>query len=95
MPDQPTCPIGAPATVTPIAPADVQGCIIGSKVVAPGVIRYPLRQLGLCAGMTDAKFRTTTEVYPDSSRVNPELCVLAQVTALRAAIGYALGHRED
>jgi hypothetical protein len=84
--------IDAVARVTHIAPADADGCIIGSKVVAPGVIRYPLRQLGLCAGMTGAKFRTTTEVYPDSPRVNADLCVQAQVTAVQAAIGYALGH---
>ena len=88
-----TAVIDAVAQVTHIAAADDQGCIIGSPVVAPGVIRYPLRQLGLCAGMTDAKFRTTTEVYPDSPRVTAESCVLAQVTAVRAAIAYALAHR--
>jgi hypothetical protein len=87
--------IAAVAQVTHIAPADAQGCIIGSPVVASGVIRYPLQQLGLCAGLTNAKFRTTTEVYPDSPRVNPEQCVLAQVTAVRAAIAYALAHRND
>jgi hypothetical protein len=90
-----TAVIDAVAQVTHIAPADDRGCIIGSQVVAPGVIRYPLRQLGLCAGLTDARFRTTTEVYPDSPRVNPEQCVLAQVTAVRAAIAYALAHRND
>ena len=87
--------IDAVAQVTHIAPADDEGCIIGSTVVAPGVIRYPLRQLGLCAGMTNAKFRTTTEVYPDSPRATPESCVLAQVTAVTAAIDYALLHRGD
>jgi hypothetical protein len=87
-----TAVIEAVAQVTHIAPADAQGCIIGSQVVAPGVIRYPLQQLGLCAGMTDAKFRTTTEVYPDSPRATPESCVLAQVTAVTAAIEYALSH---
>ncbi|MGB1560486.1 MAG: M14 family metallopeptidase [Sinimarinibacterium flocculans] len=86
--------IDAVAQVTHIAPADEEGCIIGSKVVAPGVIEYPLQPLGLCAGMTDAKFRTTTEVYPDSPRATPELCVQAQVAAVTAAIGYALGHRD-
>jgi hypothetical protein len=87
--------IAAVAQVTHIAPADAQGCIIGSPVVAPGVIRYPLQQLGLCAGVTNAKFRTTTEVYPDSPRVTAEDCVLAQVTAVRAAIEYALAYRAD
>ncbi|HEX6833165.1 MAG TPA: M14 family metallocarboxypeptidase [Rudaea sp.] len=80
------------AKVTHIAPADANGQIIGSDVVAPGVIRYPLRELGLCAGITSARFRTTTEVYPDSPRATPEQCNLAQATAVCAAIDYALAH---
>ena len=59
-------------------------------MVAPGVIRYPLRQLGLCAGMTDAPYKTTTEVYPDSPRATSEGCIEAQVVAARAAIDFAL-----
>ena len=78
------------AKVTHIAPADANGEIIGSPVVAPGVIRYALRKLGLCAGVTDAPYRTTTEVYPDSPRATPEQCNDAQATAVRAAIDYAL-----
>lgn len=85
--------IAAVAEVTHIAPADADSKIIGSPVVAPGVIQYALRSLGLCAGMTDAAFKTTTEVYPDSPRVSAELCVLAQVTAVRAAIDSALAQR--
>ena len=84
--------IDAVANVTHIAPADPDGTIIGSEVVAPGVIRYPLRKLGLCAGMTDARYRTTTEVYPDSPRATPAQCNAAQVTAVRAGIEYALAH---
>ena len=82
--------IDAVAKVTHIAPADANGEIIGSPVVAPGVIRYALRKLGLCAGVTDARYRTTTEVYPDSPRATPEQCNDAQATAVRAAIDYAL-----
>lgn len=80
--------------VTHIAPSDANGEIIGSPVVAPGVINYPLRKLGLCAGMTRARYVTTTEVYPDSSRTTPEACNAAQVAAVRAAIDFALsrGH---
>ena len=85
--------IDAVAKVTHIAPADAHGEIIGSKVVAPGVIRYPLRALGLCAGMTGARYTTTTEVYPDSPRATPEQCNAAQVAAVCAAIEYALAHR--
>ena len=82
--------IEAVAKVTHIAPADAKGQIIGSDVVSPGVILYPFKALGLCAGLTDAPFTTTTEVYPDSPRATPEQCVDAQVAAVVAAIAYAL-----
>lgn len=82
--------IRAVADVTHIAEADVRGEIIGSTMVSPGVIRYPLSDLHLCAGMTDAPFRTTTEVYPDSPRTDPEICIQAQVAAVTAAIDFAL-----
>jgi len=85
--------IDAVAKVTHIAPADAQGRIIGSPVVAPGVIEYALRKLGLCAGVTDARYKTTTEVYPDSPRATPEQCNLAQAVAVRAALEYALAHK--
>ncbi len=84
--------IAAVAQVTHIAPASANGEIIGSPVVAPGVIEYPLKRLGLCAGMTNARFRTTTEVYPDSPRASDEQCNAAQATAVCAAISFALSH---
>jgi hypothetical protein len=83
----------AVAKVTHIACADANGEIIGSPLVAPGVIGYPLERLGLCAGMTNAPYRTTTEVYPDSPQVTPEQCNAAQVTAVCAAIDFALMQR--
>lgn len=82
--------IDAVARVTHIAPPDDQNEIIGTPVVAPGVIRYPLRELGLCAGITGAPFTTTTEVYPDSPRATPEQCNEAQVVATCAAIEFVL-----
>jgi len=82
--------IAAVAQVTHIAPADADGKIIGSVVVSEGVIEYPLRALGLCAGITDAPYKTTTEVYPDSPRTSPEECVRAQCVAVRAAVDYLL-----
>jgi hypothetical protein len=85
--------IDAVAKVTHIAPADEHNEIIGSPVVAPGVIRYALRELGLCAGITDARYKTTTEVYPDSPRATAEQCNAAQAAAVCAAIDYALSHR--
>jgi hypothetical protein len=82
--------IEAVAQVTHIAPTDANGNIIGSPVVAPGVINYAVKQLGLCAGITNARFVTTTEVYPDSPRATPEQCNDAQVAAVRAAIDFVL-----
>jgi hypothetical protein len=80
------------AKVTHIAPADAKGEIIGSPVVAPGVILYGFRELGLCAGISNARFTTTTEVYPDSPRATPEQCNAAQVAAVRAALDFALAN---
>jgi hypothetical protein len=82
--------VDAVAKVTHIAPADDKNEIIGSPLVAPGVIEYPLRKLGLCAGITGARFTTTTEVYPDSPRATPEQCNEAQVVAVCSAIEFAL-----
>ncbi|TAN04902.1 MAG: peptidase [Rhodanobacteraceae bacterium] len=84
--------IAAVAKITHIAPADPDGTIIGSQVVAPGVIEYPVVKWGLCAGITAARYRTTTEVYPDSPRATPEQCNAAQVAAACAAVDYALAH---
>ena len=84
--------IDAVAKVTHIAPADPDGTIIGSPVVSPGVIRYAFVPLGLCAGVTGARFATTTEVYPDSPKATPEQCNAAQVAAARAALDFALAN---
>ncbi|MDF1799194.1 MAG: M14 family metallocarboxypeptidase [Planctomycetota bacterium] len=75
-----------------IAPPDANGEIIGSKVTQHGIINYPYRPLGLCAGVTNARFTSTTEVYPDSPLVSDEICVEAQVAAVRAALDHALAH---
>lgn len=76
--------------VTHIAPPDVSGEIIGSDMVQHGVVNYPCKEFGLCAGVTDARFTTTTEVYPDSSNATPEICNEAQVAAVRAGLEFAL-----
>lgn len=86
--------IAAVAKVTHIAPADGNGEIIGSTVVSPGVIEYPFKRLGLCAGMTNARYTTTTEVYPDSPRATPEQCNAAQVAAVVGAIDFMLAHEQ-
>jgi len=85
--------IAAVEQVTHIAPADANGEMIGSPVVAHGVIEYPVEELGLCAGITGARYVTTTEVYPDSPRTTPIECNAAQVASIVSALDYALAHR--
>ncbi|MEO7067305.1 MAG: M14 family metallocarboxypeptidase [Rhodanobacter sp.] len=82
--------IAAVAKVTHIAPADSNGEIIGSTMVSPGVIEYAFTELGLCASITKARFKTTTEVYPDSPNATAEQCDAAQVAAACGAIEFAL-----
>jgi hypothetical protein len=81
--------ITAVAAVTHIAPSDANGQIIETDVVAPGVILYPMTRLGLSVSITPARYRTLTEVYPDSPRTSPAECNAAQVAAVRAALAFA------
>jgi hypothetical protein len=74
--------------VTHIAPADEHGKIIGEMLEQAGVINYPLKKLFLCAGISSARYTTTTEVYPDSPRVTPEICIAAQVAAVKGGLAY-------
>lgn len=82
--------ISAVEQVTHIAPPDEGGKIIGVPVIAHGVIEYPVGTIALCTSITDARYTTTTEVYPDSARSTPEQCNAAQVIAVCAALDYAL-----
>jgi hypothetical protein len=74
--------------VTHIAPPDSDGNIIGEKLQQEGVVNYPVKKLSLCAGFSNAKFTTTTEVYPDSPKVTPENCVDAQVAAITGGLEF-------
>ncbi|MCL1139803.1 M14 family metallopeptidase [Shewanella pneumatophori] len=76
--------------VTHIAPADEDGKLIGVELSQFGVINYATKALGLCAGVTDAKYVTTTEVYPDSPLSDDENCILAQVAAITGGLDYLL-----
>ena len=82
--------VDAVRPVTHIAEADEQGRLIGTPMQQPGVINYAKRALGLCGGMTAARFVTTTEVYPDSPTATPAQCNEAQVVSVTAAIAYLL-----
>ena len=82
--------------VTHIAPADDNNQIIGSDVVQEGVINYAMKELGLCGGMTDCQYGTTTEVYPDSPKVTDDECNRAQVAAIVGGLDYVLSlHQSD
>ena len=80
--------IEAVSRVTHIAEADEHGGIIGTPLQQFGVINYAKRTLGLCGGMTAARFVTTTEVYPDSPTASPAQCNQAQMATITAAIEY-------
>ncbi len=90
QPDFQAAIIAGVERVTHIAPPDDAGQIIGSDPTQPGVINFPVKEIGLCAGVTDARYTTTTEVYPDSSKATPEICNEAQVAAVRAGLDFAL-----
>lgn len=76
--------------VTHIAPPDADGKIIGKQIEQEGVINYDTKKLGLCIGFSDAKFSTTTEVYPDSPKATDEECILAQVAAVTGALDFLI-----
>lgn len=76
--------------VTHIALPDERGEIIGDTPTQHGVINYRFSEWGLCPSMTDARFTSTTEVYPDSKSATPEICIEAQVAAARAALDFVL-----
>lgn len=76
--------------VTHIAPPDPDGNIIGETLQQQGVINYAARKLGLCMGLTDAGYVSTTEVYPDSPRVDDEECINAQVAAVTGGLEFVL-----
>lgn len=82
--------IAAVAPITHIAPADAHGNLVGLPLQSNGVVWGESRSIGACAGFTDARFATTTEVYPDSPRTTPAQCNAAQVAAVCAGLDFAL-----
>ncbi len=86
--------IKAVERVTHIAPPDENGTLIGAKLEQRGVVNYPARGSALCMGMTEAPYVTTTEVYPDSPKVDDENCILAQVAAVVGGLQYVQSTRK-
>ena len=87
-----TAIIESVSKVTHIAP-DEDGKIIGEELQQWGVINYRASEWGLCMGVTGAPYVTTTEVYPDSPKVDGENCTQAQVAAVEGGLGYLLSLR--
>lgn len=88
VPDFQKAVIDSVRKVTHIAPPDKDGKIIGAPLEQEGVINYATEKLGLCIGFSHAKYSTTTEVYPDSPKTNPEECTLAQVAAITGGLDF-------
>lgn len=78
--------------VTHIAPPDSKGDIIGIPICQEGVVPINGRSIGLCAGLYDIKFATTTEVYPDSPKVNDENCNQAQVACMSGGLDWIIAN---
>ena len=74
--------------MTHIAPSDKDGKIIGVELEQEGVINYDIKSLNLCAGFSNAEFTTTTEVYPDSPKATDEICIDAQVAAVKGGLEF-------
>ena len=75
--------------VTHIAPP-TDGKLIGEPLQQHGVINYEAGPLGLCMGVTEARFVITTEVYPDSPKVTDENCIEAQVAVITGGLKYLI-----
>ncbi|KGK00149.1 M14 family metallopeptidase [Thalassotalea sp. ND16A] len=79
--------------LTHIAPADADGKLIGVPLSQFGVINYATKELGLCAGFSDSEYCTTTEVYPDSPKVDDENCIVAQVASITGGLDFILSKK--
>jgi hypothetical protein len=80
--------IDAVANETHIAPNDPDSKILGDDTINDGFMSCDSDKEKLCMSFTKAKYATTTEVYPDSPKTNPEECIVAQVVAITSALNY-------
>lgn len=76
------------AKITHIAPSDPDSKILGDDTIVDGYMACNSDKEKLCMSFTNAKYTTTTEVYPDSPKTSPEECILAQVAAVTSALDY-------
>eukprot|EP00656_Telonema_subtile_P006384 TRINITY_DN12945_c0_g1_i1.p2 TRINITY_DN12945_c0_g1~~TRINITY_DN12945_c0_g1_i1.p2 ORF type:complete len:121 (+),score=28.54 TRINITY_DN12945_c0_g1_i1:110-472(+) len=75
--------------VTHIAPADAKGNVVGTPIISEGaIIDYENPTIDACDEMLRAEYAATTEVYPDSPKVDGENCNKAQVACITAGLEY-------
>ena len=86
--------IAAVKDVTPIAPSDEDGKLIGEECNQMGVAAIPAGDYNLCMSVTNAVYATTTEVYPDSEKnpVTEEVCNQAQVTCATSGLDWIVAN---
>lgn len=82
--------IDAVRKVTHIAQPDDKGLLLGDNMEQDGVINYPAKKLFLCAGVFNPPFCTITEVYPDSPKASDQICIEAQIAAVKAGLDFIL-----
>lgn len=76
--------------ITHIAPPDKKKRIIGLPQYDEGTILLDVKEYGVCASLSNAKYTITTEVYPNSKKTNPNECIKAQVAAIQGGIEWMI-----
>ena len=88
----PIQPCGAVKQSSSYLAQSQQRSVVGARPAGTGTVGvHDAGPLGLCMGVTDASFVSTTEVYPDSPRATDEICIQAQVAAIRGGLVHVLG----
>ncbi|WP_419781127.1 M14 family metallopeptidase [Maridesulfovibrio sp.] len=82
--------IKAVEAVTPIAPEDEEGKILGKPAKDHGVIYYPMQELGLSGMLTNAPYHTTTEIYPDGDWMTRQACIDGQLAVIKSGLDYVI-----
>eukprot|EP00164_Ancoracysta_twista_P013636 GFYU01021852.1.p1 GENE.GFYU01021852.1~~GFYU01021852.1.p1 ORF type:complete len:188 (+),score=68.99 GFYU01021852.1:39-566(+) len=77
--------------VTHIAPADAKGNVVGTPIISEGaIIDYENPTIDACDEMLRAEYAATTEVYPDSPKVDDANCDQAQVVTITSGLQYII-----
>lgn len=72
----------------------LDGTVIGEDALH-GVMPVPVPALGMCMGITNAKYKATTEIYPDSPSVTAQLCNQAQMMSILGGLEYIMQYDKE